>query len=392
MPSVGPVVYTIYVNGVLSNEFPVDIELRQAWGQHDIFYIRIEYKKMITYNNKSLWPNNAAIRIIWGQAPSNLQIWYGYVNHHTIDANSDSGSNVMQVTYTCTGTSKPMNTDKTRTWGEVTGTYLAKKIASEYGFRAILSQTDWVLPYEVQSNESDFHFLNRIADKVGYRFWVSGGTLYFIDPIVVLQGSGGQGVPTFYLDKSFLYMDTVRNFNMSLGDNIPGGAQTIRNIYGIDEATGMPFNIKANNATATTNVSQITTEWPVATINEAQNLVNAWQGRSQFWLAATAELYGTSYLYPGKLVYLQGNQLNKEALGYWIVASADHVMRTSGTSNPTNDRYVTYVELIKNETNILPKLKNIQKISPEFTTCNTISGIWKSTNQSVVYDNGPTGG
>ena len=392
MALVKPVVYSIYVNEVLSKEFPLDIELRQCWGQHDVFYIRIEYQRMLKLNARAIWPNNSPIRVIWGAGAGNVQTWYGYVNHHTIDANSDSGSTAMQVTYSCIGTSKPMNTDKTRTWGEVTGTYIAKKIAGEYGFRAILSTTNWVLPYEVQSNESDFHFLNRIADKVGYRFWVSGGTLYFIDPIVILQGSGGQAVPQYYLDKSVLYLDTIRNFNLSIGDNIPGGAQTVRTIYGIDETTGQPFHLKASNATATSNITQITSEWPVTSRNEAQNIVDAWQGRSQFWLAATAELYGTTYVYPGKLIYLSGNQLNNEAWGYWIVSSADHVLKTSGTSDPTRDKYVTHVELVKNVTNILPKLKNVQKISPEFTGCNLISGVWKSGQQTVVYDNGPTGG
>lgn len=390
MSLVKPVVYAIYVNEVLTKEFPLDIELRQCWGQHDLFFIRIEYQKLLKLNSRAIWPHNAPIRIIWGAAPSNTQTWYGYVNHHTIDANSDSGNNTMQITYSCVGTSKPMNTDKTKTWGEVTGTYIAKKIAQEYGFRVILSSTDWVLPYEVQSNESDFHFLNRIADKVGYRFWVSGGTLYFIDPAVILQGSAGQAVPKYYMDKSFLYLDTVRNFNMSVGDNIPGGAQTVRTIYGIDETTGQPFHLKASNATATSAITQITSEWPVVSRHEAQKLVDAWQGRSQFWLAATAELYGTTYVYPGKLIYLSGNQLNNEAWGYWIVSSADHVLKTSGTSDPTRDKYITHVQLVKNETKILPKLKNIQKISPEFTRCNLINGVWKSGNQSVTYDNGPS--
>lgn len=385
---VTPVVYAIYVNGVLSKEFPLDVELRQTWGQHDLFFIRIEYQKRISLNAKVLWANNAPMKIIWGQTPSNMQTWYGYVNHHTINANADSGSRAMQITYTCIGTSKPMNTDKTRTWGQVTGTYIAKKIASEYGFRSVLSSTTWVLPYEVQSNESDFHFMNRIADKTGYRFWVSGGTLYFIDPIVVLEGSGSQGVPKFYMDKSHLYLDTMRDFDMSLGDNIPGGTQSVRQIYGINEATGQPFLVKASNAAVTTNINQITSEWPVSSVNEAQNLVNAWQGRSQFWLAATAEFYGTSYVYPGKLVYLSGNQLNNEAWGYWIVSSADHVLMTSGTSDPTKDKYVTNVQLLKNTSTTLPDLKSIQKISPEFIPCQLVNGLWQATSQAVIYDNG----
>lgn len=383
---VGPIVYAVYINEILTREFPLDVELKQEWGRHDMFYIRIEYQKMLNLSNKRLWANNAPVRIIWGQTPNNVQTWYGYVNHHTIDGNSDSGSNTMQITYACIGTSKPMNTDKTRTWGEVTGTYIAKKIAGEYSLRSVLTSTNWILPYEVQANESDFKFLNRIADKMGFRFWVSGGTLYFIDPIVVIQGSGSQAVPKFYMDKSFLYLDTIRNFHMSLGDNIPGGAQSIRTIYGIDQPTGKVFQTKASNATATTNITQITSEWPASDLHYAQKIVDSWQGRSQFWMAATAELYGTSYIYPGKVVYLQGNQLNQEAQGYWIVASSDHVLMTSGTTDPTKDKYITHVQLLKNQATVLPKLKSVDKISPEFVQCRLFGGQWQSTTQQVIYD------
>jgi hypothetical protein len=388
--TVGPVAYGIFVNEQLIKNFALDIELRQGWGQHDLFFVRIEYYRGLNLSNIKLWPDNAPVRIIWGQTPGNTQTWYGYVNHHTIDANSDSGSKAMQVTYTCIGTSKPMNTDKTRRWGQVTGTYMAKTIAAEYGLRVVLSSTNWILPSEVQANESDFKFLNRMADKTGYRFWVSGGTLYFVDPSVVLQGGLNQNVPSFYMDKSFLYLDTIRDFHMLRGDNIPGAAQTTRTIYGIDGQSGSVFSAVASNpGTVSSGVIQIFSEWPVSSQHEAQQLVNAYQSRSQFWQAATAELYGTSLIYPGKLIQLTGNQLNTEAAGYWIVASSDHVMRSSGTSDPTKDMYVTHAELLKNTSVTLPVIKNITKIIPEFVPCSLYKGVWRATRQTTIYDNPP---
>jgi Phage tail baseplate hub (GPD) len=280
-----------------------------------------------------------------------------------------------------------MNTDRTRAWGEVSGTYIARQIAGEHGLRSVLTSSDWVLPYEVQANESDFHFLNRIADKLGYRFWVSGGTLYFTDPAVILQGSAGQAIPEFYMDKSFLYHDTLRDFHMLRGDNIPGAVQSARTIYGINESTGQPFSTTASNALVTSGISQVTSEWPVSDVNQAQHLVNAWQSRSQFWLAATAEVYGNSYIYPGKLIYLRGNQLNTAATGYWIVSSSCQVMKASGTTDPTKDRYVTRVSILKNTPAALPAIRNVTKISPEFTACNLLNGTWRASSQTITYEN-----
>jgi len=378
------VIYAIYVNNILIKEFPLDVELDMTWGQHDLFFARFEYYRGLNLTNHQLWADNASIRVVWGVSGS-TQIWYGYVNHHTVEANASSGTKAMQITYTCIGTSKQMNSDVTKTWGQVSGTYMAKTIAAKYGLRAVLSSTSWVLPSEVQANESDFQFLNRMADKTGYRFWVSGGTLYFIDPSVAIKGSISQAVPAFYMDKSFLYHDTIRDFSMLKGDNIPGSVISTRSIFGIDTASGQPFQITASSSTSSV-INQTTNDWPVTTINEATNLVNAWQGRSQFWQTATAELYGNTLVYPGKLVNLTGTQLPSESTGYWLVASAKHVLLSAGTTLPNLDRYVTHVELIRNSTTQNLKLKNITPVYPEFTVCTLSRNTWRSVSQNIIYE------
>lgn len=383
---VGPTIYSIYVNNTLQSVFPLDVELRQSWGNHDLFFIRIEYPRLYSgIPSLQLWPDNAPVKIVWGRRPNNIQTWYGYVNHHTVDSNADSGSKATQITYICIGTSKPMNTDKTRTWNNTTPTYIARKIAGEYGFRAVLTSTNWLLPYEVQSNESDFKFLNRIADKVGYRFYVSGGTLYFIDPIVTLQGTSNSGIPVFRVDKKFTQVDTIRNFCMSKGDNIPGAVVANRTMYGIDPGSQTIFQATSNSI-QDTSVNYIMNTWPAPSIQQASNLVSAWQSRSQFWLSSSAELFGNSYLYPGKMITLAGDQLPNEAAGYWLVASVTHMVKASGTSKSSSDKYVSQVTLLKNTSTILPTIKSVNKISPEFTACSLIGNSWKSADMSVLYD------
>lgn len=389
---VQPIIYQIYVNEVLFNYMPMDVEFNFSWGQHDIFLARFEYYRGLNLTTLATWADNSPIRVIWGYNGS-TQTWYGYVNHHTIDANSDSGSKDMQITYTCIGTSKPMNSDVTKSWGQVSGTYMAKTIAAKYGFRSVLTTSSWVLPSETQANESDFQFLNRISDKIGYRFWVSGGTLYFIDPSVAIQSSTSQAVPSFYMDKNFTYKDTIRNFTMMKGDNLPGSVQSVRSMYGLDAQTGQAFQVTANvsstsnSTTVTPTIQQINVEWPVSDQTTATNLVNAWQGRSQFWQTATAELYGDTLLYPGKLVTITGAQMPTESTGNWLVSAADHVLRSSGSGIPNYDRYVAHVTLIKNTAEQTLSLKQITPVSPEFVGCTLSSNLWTASSQNVVYEN-----
>jgi phage protein D len=383
---VGPVIYAITVNGSPVKDIPLDVELRQCWGKHDLFFVRIEYPRTQTnIPTMKLWPDNAPVKIIWGRRPDNIQTWYGYVNHNNPKANADSGSKAFQITYVLTGISKQMNTDKNRTWGEVTPTYIARKIAGEYGLRCVVTKTDWVLPYEVQANESDFHFLNRMSDKTGYRFWVGNGTLYFINPAVVLQGSVHQSVPVFTLDKRFTALDTVREFNMNQGDNLPGAAKTLRSLYGIDITSGNAFQANASTDQSS-EIAQIMSDWPAEDYNQAQRIVQAWQDRSQFWISANAELYGTSYLYPGKAIALKGAQLPQGGSGFWLVTSTEHILKNSGTIVTSSDKYVTRVELLRNESGTLPKIKSIDKITPEFMNCSLFNGKWRADSQVTIYD------
>ena len=383
---VGPVVYAIYVNGTQQNVFPLDVELRQEWGSHDLFMIRIEIPRTFTgMQSTQFWAENAPVDIIWGRRPDNVNHWYGYVNHVTFDGNSSSGTKAAQITYTLIGTSKPMNTDRNKTWGEVTGTFIAKTIFGSYGLRSVLTSTDWVLPYEVQANESDFAFLNRIADKIGFRMWVSGSTGYFVDPATILSSSSSQGVPNFYLDKRFTQVDTIRQFNMNQGDNLPGVTKATRQIYGIDSASGNVFKATASSNTNST-VTQIYTDWPATDFQTAQNLVQAKQDRSQFWVTACAELFGDSFIYPGKLVKLNGLQLPPEGQGYWLVGSARHMIKASGTTVSSNDKYLTEVTLMRNSTNVIPSLSNTNQITPEFVSCQLLQGLWSSTQATVLYD------
>lgn len=383
---VGPVVYQIYVNGTQVTDPALDVSLEQTWGCHDIFSVRIEYNRGAAMNAIVPWSDNAPVQILWGRRPNSLQTWYGYVNHHELKSNADSGTHNLQYTYYLIGTSKPMNNESSYVWGNVSPTYIAKKIALKYHLRSVLTSTNWVLQNETQANISDFAYLNYIADKTGFRFWVSGGTLYFIDPAVILAGTSRQAVPAYRQDKLLTQQDTMRDFKLLRGDNLPGSTIAQRQIYGIDQTSGHLFGSATGSGVAKVNTARVATSW-----GEANRIIQAWQGLSQFWIGAKAELFGDSLIYPGKVVYLDGNALPGGNIGYWLVTSAKHVLASSYTGLPTNDKYVTQAVLMRNTSATVPVIKGLGVISPEFVTCSTSNGVWKSISLQTIYD-GVSGG
>lgn len=376
----GPVIYSILVNGVRFTDTVLDAWLDQTWGQHDIFRIRIEYNRAYPMSTIQVWPANALVQITWGRGPADLNTWYGYLNHYEQDGNAGSGTNALEMTYYCIGTSKPMNTVTSYTWGSVSPTYIAKQMALKYHLRCAYTTTTTVLPAEVQASMSDFSYMNSLADKAGYRFWVSGGTMYFIDPAVLLTGESRQAVPVFYQNKLLTQQDTMRQFRLLQGDNLPGSAVASRTISGIDSTSGNLFTA----TTGSGNTTLANTTRVAQSYSEAQDILAAWQGLSQFWIGAEAEFFGNTLIYPGKVVYLSGDALPGDNTGYWIVVSARQILVSSGTNANTSDKYVTRAVIMRNTLATIPAIKNTVVISPEMVPCVASNGIWYSTSLQQI--------
>lgn len=385
--AIGPVVYSVKVNGTTDLNFPANIELHQTWGQHDVMVLKViatknhSYRKLLT-----AWPDGAAVEVLWGRQPDNLTTWYGYVNHKTFKSENDFGSNTVQVTYYLIGTSKVMNTHKNMAWKHISYSVMAYRIAKANGFRCVATNTGDPIRYELQAFESDFQFLNRIADKIGFRFWVSGGTLYFVDPAVVIQGANPRFIPHYLIDKVPGQRDTAGNFTTLQGDNMPGAAIANRRTWGMDmKFGGKIFDIKADGQNH--DVEIFNQDWFVSSRGEAKQRMNAKQSRSQFWLYASADVGGFNLLYPGKVIAFDGHGISDNQQGNWMVTSVVHNLQSrTQLVNPTIDTYTTHVEMMKNRTGDLPLLKGVQPVKPELVTCILSNKKWHSTNLNAIQE------
>jgi len=382
---VGPVIFSATVNGVKSQTAPLDFEVQQEWGKHDLFFARVVVKKGLTYTKllKS-WPEGAAVDITWGRYPTSVQHWYGYINHHQINTEDDANGQNIQITYVFIGTSAKMNGDKNRTWKSYTPTAMASTIARENSLRCVVTSTDWTLPYEVQAHESDFQFLNRMADKVGMRFWVSGGTLYFIDPIVLLSGASNYFIPQYTINRAAYLQDTARNFELMQGSSIPGAFKMSRTVYGLDPDTGQVIQATADGDTYDDEIVNIHRN--VTSTQEAKQIQNAAQALSQFWRTGTVEVFGYSLLYPGKMIKIDGAVMPDDTAGNWIVMKVNHILKMSGSPDPVNDKYVSRLTISSNVSATIPFVKGVHKVTPEIIPCNLSGGKWQAQQLNTVIE------
>jgi hypothetical protein len=258
---------------------------------------------------------------------------------------------------------------------------MAQAVAVANGFRCVMTQTTQLVS-ETQASESDFNFLNRMAAKIGFRFWCSGGTLYFIDPQVLMTGFPYLMVPTYYINLNQVSQDTARLFEKTQGGNLPGAVIAQRQTSGFDQKTG---NIVTTTVGASGAPVLVYTDRVVQSYAEGQTVISAKQSLSQFWITATVEVFGNIMLYPGKMIKLDGDAMPYESAGEWLISGAQHILAPGGTSLPQNDRYVTKLTMLRN-IQAMPTLKGVQRIQPEFVPCVVTNGKWRSTKLYSITD------
>jgi phage protein D len=286
------------------------------------------------------------------------------------------------------GTSKVLQNDVTQIWQNMSPTTMASQIATQNGFRSIISPGGQPLTYEVQTGESDFAFLNRIGNKYGLKFYVSGGTLYMTDPAAALDAASTSTTPTYQMDKNVGWQDTLRNFKWSQGDNLPGGTLTNKTLYAIDSTSGQVIQATAN-ATETSTTNYIQTGRIVDSQADAQTAVDAWQNQTQFWIGGTAQVFGSPALYPGKVIQFGGASLPGGAAGQWLVSGARHQMKAAMTGQvPTLDRYAADIQVIRNAAASDVTLSATQAVSPEFVSMSSSGTQWMASDTSTISTGG----
>lgn len=373
------VVYDLEVTGVQTSRSVVtDVEIRQGVGEHEIVIVRVEIPRPYT-NAKFLqpWPDNAPVTLTWGRGVGGQDVWYGYVNHHEISSEADSGTRALQFKYVLIGTSAPMNNDVTRSWQAMSYSSVAKQIAKEHNLRAVVHRCPAFTNFEAQSGESDFKFLNRLAAKSGFRFWVSGPNLYFMDPNILVTLGAQPGVPIFSSNKTQFTIDTLANFEIVAGQNVPGSVVSKNTVFGVDAKTG-----KTLKATAGTGIVQQTVNRSVTSYQEAKQIAQGQQNKQQNWIKASATLFGNVQVQPNRLVYFDGQAIPDTNAGYWLVSKVKHTLKSS-LSDPIKDIFVSDVELIRNDVTGV-KSESTQVQPPDYVYCYLSNNIWKASTVTAV--------
>jgi phage protein D len=362
-------------------------DINMAFNKHTYAELDILYPGPFSSTASiNTYTENSPIKVSYGTPPY-IETFYGYVNHSELI--SPTGASNITMRYGLIGTSQPMNNQHTRSWKSTSASAIARQIAQQQGFRSIISSTDRVLDYWAQSGESDLQLLDDLAAESGFRFWVDGSTLTFIDPELLLTGTIENAVPVFTYNRSAGTPDTLTDFNPVTGQNVPGqGIQANRMIHGVDSRTGQPFkystnanaNIGVPSSTTTPYINKVITDQYVRNYGQAKAVLDATSNSNRDWAQADVAVLGTPRLKPGYLVNLQGSALPSDSSGLWQVIAARHVIVPSRVGSGTTALNASYLTISRNQIDNVTfnRTKSLTGIG-EIGGCYLLKGNWQAT-------------
>jgi hypothetical protein len=181
----------------------------------------------------------------------------GYV--HSIKP-TDINANVTEI-YCVSPSYLLKNTDQ-KVYKNVTADAVVSKIAAKYGLKAITQRHPRVFPSLVNAGQSDWQFLQQLANLTGFLLKTEGTTVYFMSKSK-LEAASRKGAPYFYKEdqnpasRFVSSFGSIVSFNSTLSDDAPDmfGATVDRVVSGIHRT-----NNSLINSTHTTKVGSKATK------------------------------------------------------------------------------------------------------------------------------------
>lgn len=365
-------------------------ELYQAENAHQVAELTV----MHTYNPSmpsqqwrtpagSVWPENTPVHLKFGWWDDDSADWFGYVASSRVLASETDpryGHAVqIPVVYTLTGASMLMQTRRNRTWRDTSASAIARTVGTEHALQPRVDGSSAVFAQQMQSM-SDWQFLCDVADQIGYRVYVDGTALWFVDRETVMQAPDGS-LPSFRMTKAPGALDTLREFSAVLGDTDPAGGVRARFQAVAYNRTSSVLTPASYSQTRTTlhgrQVNAVLNrqydDRPAASYTQAGRLLTA---ESQWlWVEARALTNGDPRLRPGALVDLQGDAIGESNVGLWMVRSAVHKIDVN-MLYPRKTAYTTTLVLGRNDTRALDLRVQQPPVRPAPTVL--VNGRWRA--------------
>jgi len=310
----------------VADDQPVRVALSQGEYRHEIMTATVS--SMSTDSKR--YQTGVPVELVWGDSPTNKQLFLGYVSH--VEPMYDSGrystDTHARKNVVCMGASFVYKNAAYLNLKNVTASVMARRMCTVMRFDSSgVQDHDRVWPTLTQGGKSYWLYLAELAQRIGYTMYARGTDLYFHDRLSAAARFRGQ-VPSFSTGGGGL-----AKFESQVGKSTPmGGELADRVLYGTDSRTGRPILGQQQNARQKPLLGreglaalfvQGETGRAVDSPQEARDELSAMARQNQLPVTAKIKVRGNPKVQVGGLVHLGG--IDSVNDGLWYVTGTKHV-------------------------------------------------------------------
>lgn len=313
------------------------LEIHQKIRQHDTATIRITSRSMQWF---SVINSGAPVQVqYWGQNQSKA-VFIGYVTNIHPVGTDDSGRYVREVV--CVAASRELRRTDLKTYLNKTASEIIQTIGRDLKFNVLAKQHPLRRPTVIQSGESYWEFMNRLAKRSGYVLRVEETTIFFM-PLGDLVATFKSRAPVL-TDYGLMTVDGFSHANIEsleawTGDTSvdaedsadPALVTAVEPISGKTHAVReVPTSALVRGRTSRSGYTRYPDNMVAHSRKDAKLLAKGAADAGMMAFDATLRVAGDSYLRPYRTVELavKDGTLN----GYWIVKESVHKVRRGSYS------------------------------------------------------------
>ncbi|MFI1796550.1 hypothetical protein ACH427_04215 [Streptomyces sp. NPDC020379] len=375
----------VYPKVTSVRQFVTELAVHLKEGAHPVAEVTVAFSAPFRADMQGwlmatgrLIPEGAPVHLVYGSGPHQRADFFGYVHSFNIASSGEdtkfTANTEVTVTYTLTGATSFLQTQRSRTWIAASPSHMARTICRDHQLAPMVQHSPTRLPARSQHSQSNFVFLRELADECGLRLVVDGTHVYVTDPLVSLRQ--GHEVPAFFLTKLPGIRDTIYDFRMTGGELDPvGGLRTRSEAYGYNPATRRISRV-VDRSTVQARTTSYATRRPSASQTSAARRAVSQAANSQLWVEASARVRGDARVRPGTEVWLQGAGLGPRTVGQWMTREATHRLVLHLT-DPRKSVFETLLVVGRNRLDGLDSVARSTVLPPPRGTA-LVQGAWRA--------------
>lgn len=379
------------------------ITLEQKVNTHDI--LTVEFSNFNLAMLKGLKTQSPVV-VNWKTSNKIRGTFYGVVygvqRTHAVQSSKE-------VQIVCIGLTFLMKDSRSGVWKNKSINEVVPIVAKRNGLKAVVSGHPARYSQITQQGESDWEFLQRLADMSGYTIAVKDKTIFFKTIEEIVDDSIG-GMPILYQEQTFMppyssfEEQTLDKFTPLYGEYLESpelSNNSFKITRGVDPVKALTFTTtespKTKQQVRKTKPDPIFTQYLNAVANTkefSQSIAKAKATKARFNIPANFRSQGDPRITPNTLVEVKG--ILGDADGYWLVHKVTHYLNVKGTyqcngillSDGKNQNFRQNAKTNSQpdlpRVNIQAKLKNqsATKKSPEYKKPTTLFSNGKATTST----------